>query len=236
MSRIWAVCSGSGGVGKTTLALALSAGAAKAGRRVILLDASGTARSADLVLGMESIMVLDLADVAGGEAPLEAALYPAPQRSSLRVASASLYEGASLEAVSGVMLALQSLCDVLVVDLPTGQAGLARGLMSREDELLVVSRPDDASLRACEHVMQHARRSSAGLSLVLSRTRKDFLRRGAQMESSAAEMVLDCPVLGVIPEDESIVLCARKGKTAFDCDGPARGAFRKVLEQLLKRA
>ena len=181
-------------------------------------------------------MVLDLADVAGGEAPLEAALYPAPQRSSLRVASASLYEGASLEAVSGVMLVLQSMCDVLVVDLPTGQAGLARGLMSREDELLVVSRPDDASLRACERVMQHARRSSAGLSLVLSRTRKDFLRRGAQMESSAAEMVLDCPVLGVIPEDESIVLCARKGKTAFDCDGPARGAFRKVLEQLLKRA
>ena len=236
MSRIWAVCSGSGGVGKTTLALALSAGAAKAGRRVILLDASGTARSADLVLGMESIMVLDLADVAGGEAPLEAALYPAPQRSGLRVASASLYEGASLEAVSGVMLALQSLCDVLVVDLPTGQAGLARGLMSREDELLLVSRPDDASLRACERVMQQARRGSAALSLVLTRTRKDYLRKGVQIEPAAAEMVLDCPVLGVIPEDESIVTGAGKGRTAIECDGPARGAIRKMLEQLLKRA
>lgn len=236
MSRIWAVCSGSGGVGKTTLALALSAGAAKAGRRVILLDASGVSRAADLALGMESVMVLDLADVASGEVPLEAALYPAPNRSGLRVASASLYEGASLEAVSGVMLALQSMCDILVVDLPTGQAGLTRGLMSREDELLVVSRPDDASLRACERVVQHARRGSAGMSLVLTRTRRDYLRKGAQMEPSAAEMVLDCPVLGVIPEDESIVLSARKGKTAIDCDGPARGAIRKMLEQLLKRA
>lgn len=236
MSRIWAVCSGSGGVGKTTLALALSAGAAKAGRRVVLLDASGTSRAADLALGMESVMVLDLADVASGEVPLEAALYPAPNHSGLRVASASLYEGASLEAVSGVMLALQSMCDILVVDLPTGQAGLTRGLMSREDDLLVVSRPDDASLRACERVVQHARRGSAGMSLVLTRTRRDYLRKGAQMEPSAAEMVLDCPVLGVIPEDESIVLSARKGKTALDCDGPARGAIRKVLEQLLKRA
>ena len=236
MSRIWAVCSGSGGVGKTTLALALSVGAEKAGKRVILLDASGMARAADLVLGMESVMALDLSDVASGEVPLEAALYPVPNHGGLRMASASLYEGASFEAISGVMLALQSMCDILVVDLPTGKAGLTRGLLSQEDELLVVSRPDDASLRACEGVMQHARRSSAGLSLVLSRTRKDFLRRGAQMESSAAEMVLDCPVLGVIPEDESIVLCAIKGKTAFDCDGPARGAFRKVLEQLLKRA
>lgn len=236
MSRIWAVCSGSGGVGKTTLALALSAGAAKAGRRVILLDASGISRAADLALGMESVMVLDLADVASGEVPLEAALYPAPHHNGLRVASASLYEGASLEEVSGVMLALQSMCDILVVDLPTGQAGLTRGLMSREDELLVVSRPDDASLRACERVMQHAGRGGAGLSLVLTRTRKDYLRKGAQMEPSAAEMVLDCPVLGVIPEDESIVLSARKGKTALESDGPARGAIRKVLEQLLKRA
>lgn len=236
MSRIWAVCSGSGGVGKTTLALALSAGAAKAGKRVILLDASGTARAADLALGMESVMALDLADVASGEVPLEAAVYPAPRHSGLRLASASLYEGASLELVSGVVLALQSMCDVLVVDLPTGQAGLARGLMSREDELLMVARPDDASLRACERVMQRARRDGAGLSLVLTRTRKDYLRKGAQMEPSAAEMVLDCPVLGVIPEDESIVLCARKGKTAFECDGPARGAIKKVLEQLLKRA
>ena len=66
MSRIWAVCSGSGGVGKTTIALALAVGAARAGRRVILLDASGAARSADLILGMESVMVLDLADVSGG--------------------------------------------------------------------------------------------------------------------------------------------------------------------------
>lgn len=236
MSRIWAVCSGSGGVGKTTLALALSVGAAKAGKRVILLDASGTARAADLALGMESVMALDLADVASGEAPLEAALYPAPRCGGLRLASASLYEGASLEAVSGVVLALQSMCDVLVVDLPTGRAGLTRGLMSREDELLLVARPDDASLRACERVMQHARRNGAGLSLVLTRTRKDYLRKGAQMESSAAEMVLDCPVLGVIPEDEGIVLCARKGKTALECDGPARGAIKKVLEQLLKRA
>ena len=90
MSRIWAVCSGSGGVGKTTLALALSVGAEKAGKRVILLDASGMARAADLVLGMESVMALDLSDVASGEVPIEAALYPVPNHGELRMASASL--------------------------------------------------------------------------------------------------------------------------------------------------
>ena len=234
MSRIWAVCSGSGGVGKTTLALALATGAAKDGKRVILLDASGAARSADLILGMESVMVLDLSDVASGEVSLEAALYPVPGRSGLRLASASLYDGAPLEAVSGVLLALQSLCDVLVVDLPTGHATLARGIMTEGDDILMVSRPDDASLRACEQLMRHVRQERAGLSLVLSRTRKDLLRKGAQMEASVAEAVLDCPVLGCIPEDERIALCEKKGKTALEGDGPAQGAIRKLLNQLLK--
>ena len=236
MSRIWAVCSGSGGVGKTTIALALAVGAARACRRVILLDASGAARSADLILGMEIVMVLDLADVSGGEVSLESALYPAPRHSGLRFASASLYDGTPLEAVSGAMLALQSLCDVLVVDLPTGHAGISRGLMGREDELLMITRPDDASVRACERLMQRARRERAGLSLVLNRTRKDFLRKGVYMDASAIAMLLDCPVLGVVPEDDSICYGVKKGRSAIECDGPARSALSGILDQLLGRA
>ena len=46
--------------------------------------------------------------------------------------------------------------------------------------------------------------------------------------------MLDCPVLGCIPEDERIALCEKKGKTALESDGPAQGAIRKLLNQLLK--
>ena len=63
MGKIWAVCSGSGGVGKTTLALALAIGAAQHGKRTILLDASGVSRSCDLLLGLESVITIDLGDV-----------------------------------------------------------------------------------------------------------------------------------------------------------------------------
>ena len=106
--------------------------------------------------------------------------------------------------------------------------------MTEGDDILMVSRPDDASLRACEQLMRHVRQERAGVSLVLSRTRKDLLRKGAQMEASVAEAVLDCPVLGCIPEDERIALCGKKGKTALESDGPAQGAIRKLLNQLLK--
>ena len=77
MGKIWAVCSGSGGVGKSTIALSLAVGAAKAEKKTILLDASGISRSCDLTLGLESIVVLDMVDVIARQADINAALYRA---------------------------------------------------------------------------------------------------------------------------------------------------------------
>jgi len=64
MAKIYAVCSGCGGVGKTMIALSLAVSAAKRGKRTILLDASGVSRACDLALGLENVVVLDMADVA----------------------------------------------------------------------------------------------------------------------------------------------------------------------------
>lgn len=79
MGRIWTVCSGSGGVGKPPSRCRWLWAAAKAGKQTVLLDASGISRSCDLILGMESVVVLDMVDVIGQEADLRAALYRVPQ-------------------------------------------------------------------------------------------------------------------------------------------------------------
>ena len=83
MAKIYAVCSGCGGVGKTMIALSLAVSAAKRGKRTILLDASGVSRACDLALGLENVVVLDMADVANRQAGLEAALYKAPKTCAL---------------------------------------------------------------------------------------------------------------------------------------------------------
>ena len=54
MAKIYAVCSGCGGVGKTMITLSLAVSAAKRGKRTILLDASGVSRACDLALGLEA--------------------------------------------------------------------------------------------------------------------------------------------------------------------------------------
>lgn len=234
MGKIWAVCSGSGGVGKSTIALSLAVGAAKAGKKTILLDASGISRSCDLTLGLESIVVLDMVDVIARQADINAALYRVPRREGLRFACASLHEGIPVSEISTIKPALCALCDVLVVDLPTGQTGL--GTMRREDVRIVVTRPDDASMRAAERLMIHVESKEAGMYLAINRISRNGVRTGAQYDVRTVETILDCLSLASIPEDESVMLAARKARAAIEAGGAVRKALDAMVSALLKMA
>lgn len=212
MGKIWAFASGSGGTGKTSIALAMAIGAAHKGMKTILLDASGIARSCDLMLGIESLMTVDLIDAMSEQMDIGAALYPVAQCSGLYLTNASLHENVSLEAFSGILLALQSMCDILIIDLPSCQTVICDHVMTSMDELIFILRPDDASMRSAERIMQQARGCRAGLSLVLNRVRKDSVKKGLQYSPDAVSMTLDCPVICDIPEGDTCMLDIAAGK------------------------
>ena len=233
MGKIWAVCSGSGGVGKSMIALSLAAGAAKAGRRVILLDTSGVSRCCDLILRLESVVTLDMLDVVRNQVSMESALYPVAQYPGLRLACASLYDDVSVSELSGMTLSLNALCDILVVDLPTGQASLGRGVMRAGDERLLVTRPDDASIRATERLMTRCAGDPAADSLVINRISTERVRKKTQYAQSTVESLLDRAALACIPEDSSIPASEQRGRAAIECDGPAWTALSGLVKTLL---
>ena len=233
MGKIFAVCSGCGGVGKTMIALSLAVSAAKRGKRTILLDASGVSRACDLALGLENVVVLDMADVANRQAGLEAALYKAPKYDNLRFACASLYDNVPTMELTGTLLALHSLCDVLVIDCPTGHFALGRELLGQEDVRLIVTRPDDCSIRASERMMMKDRGGMEERGLIVNRASAQRIRKKMQYDAKTVEMTLDCPLIGCIPEDDSIAACSQKGRIALECDGPARRALVQLTDALL---
>lgn len=230
MGRVFAICSGSGGVGKSTLALALALGAASSGRETILLDASGVSRACDLALGLENVVALDMADVLCGEADMQQALYRVPQQEKLRFACASLYDGTMLCDIAGIALALQSLCEVLIIDLPTGQAALESGLLGERDARVIVLRPDDSAIRAAERMLMRTAGEPAECFLVVNRLRKELVKKNRQYPERTVEMILDRPVLGCIPENDSMILGMEKGRL-----GPLFGApeMHQVVRALL---
>lgn len=235
MGKIIAVCSGSGGVGKTTIAAALSASLAKAGKKVIFLDASGISRSSDLIFGMESVVSLDLMDVISEQIPIEAALYPVRRYEGLRFACASLYDGISVSELSGVILALHSMCDMLVIDMPTGQCALGKGILCRDDERIIVLRPDDASIRSAERLIVAFRDDEAQISLVVNRMDQDRIKAGLQYKTDTVSILLDQMVFAEIPEEPGITKFAAKGQTAMECTS-VRTQIQKLAQTLLGSA
>ena len=236
MGKIWSVCSGSGGVGKSTIALSLAVAAAKEGYETILLDASGDARSCDLILGLESIISLDMIDVLSKQTEIDSALYAVPLRPRLRFACASLHDSMPAGEIGGIVLALNSMCDILVIDLPTGIANTVKGLMRSGDEHIIVTRPDAASVRSCEKLMMRCRGDLAGISLVVNRMSREKGRKTAQYTLEAVENTLDRSALACIYEDPSIPAGEKKGKSAFEWDSAARDPLKAMVKTLLAGA
>lgn len=233
MGKIITVCSGSGGVGKSMIALSLAVGMAKSGYETILLDASGVSRSCDLMMGMESVVVLDMLDIIRDQVSISSALYPSARHPHLRFACASLYDSIPVSELSGIVLALQTLCDILVIDMATGQTDPGKGILKSGDERLIVTRPDDASIRSSERIMMKANRDAVGTSLVINRFSREKLKRRMQYDSDTVQSVLDLVVIGCIPEDPGIAEAEKQGRSAIESDGPAKAGLNNLVKKLV---
>lgn len=138
-----AVAGGRGGAGASTLACALAVTAARAGRRVLLLDADPTSGGLDLVLGAEDVAGLRWPEVAGLRGPVsgQALLDSLPCVDGVHLLSAARppSRGPEPAAVEAVVTAGARSADLVVADLgramhPAAEVVLAEATLA----LLVV--------------------------------------------------------------------------------------------------
>ena len=78
MARKIVVTSGKGGVGKTTVAVNLSAQLARKGQRVVLCDGDFGLNNVDVVAGVENLVSYDVVDVIEGRCRAKQALVKHP--------------------------------------------------------------------------------------------------------------------------------------------------------------
>lgn len=149
-SRILALASGKGGVGRTVLAIGIAQALAQAGRSVLLFDADLTAANVDLHLGLAKRV--DLGDVAAGRASLRDTLVHDPRsgiaivpgRSGSGITGADL--GPVLDRILGELLDLARQFDVTILDLGGGLDSPVRRFAALADKALVVTADEPAAL------------------------------------------------------------------------------------------
>src|ERR1700684_4129194 len=151
LTRVYAVASGKGGVGKSSVTVNLAAALAAAGQKVGIVDADIYGHSVPRMLG-----------VTGRPTPVENMIMP-PSAHDVKVISIGMFTKGNTPVVwRGPMLhrALQQFLadvywgdlDVLLLDLPpgTGDVAISVGQMLPSAELLVVTTPQLAAAEVAE--------------------------------------------------------------------------------------
>ena len=208
MARKIVVTSGKGGVGKTTIAVNLSAQLAKKGYRVILCDADFGLNNVDVAAGVENLVTYDIVDVIEGRCRAKQALVRHPQYPNLHILTsrnAAPERYVSPQAVKLVLDTLAPQFDFIFIDCPAGiDEGFHRAVATA-DEAIVVTTPHISALRDADKVISLLKSYRLeNLFLVVNKLRGDLLVSGESLTPKSIEELLRVPILGLLPAEDGV--------------------------------
>jgi len=243
-TRVLAVASGKGGVGKSSISVNLAVALATRGLVVGLLDADIWGHSVPRLLAMDGTV-----EARGGKIiPFERAV----GAGLLKVISMGFLSGEE-EAIMwrGLMLnrAVQHFLedvrwgelDYLVIDLPPGtgdvQMGLAR--MVPRTEVLVVTTPNQAAEKVAGRVADMARKGHVRVAGVIENMSTFTCEHGGTYEifgSGGGRRLADrigVPLIGSVPLDAGMVASGETGApAALAGSGPLAAVFAAIAESV----
>ena len=249
-TRVYAVASGKGGVGKSSVTVNLAAALARRGLSVGVVDADIYGHSVPRMLGVE-----------GRPTRVEDMIMP-PQSHGVKVISIGMFTSGNAAVVwRGPMLhrALQQFLadvywgdlDVLLLDLPpgTGDVAISLAQLLPNAEILVVTTPQTAAAEVAERAGAIALQTHQRLVGVIENMSWLELPDGSRMEvfgSGGGQTVADSltktvgaavPLLGQIPLDTRVREAGDAGVPIVlaDPDAPAAKAMDAVADRLAVR-
>lgn len=239
MSEVIVITSGKGGVGKTTTTANLGCGLAVLEKKVALVDADIGLRNLDVVMGLENRIVYDLVDVVEGNCRLKQALIKDKRYPNLFLLPAA--QTRDKDAVTPEQM--QKLCenlkaeefDYILIDCPAGIEQGFKNAIAGADRAIVITTPEVSAVRDADRIIGLL--EASGLNnptLILNRLRIDMVKRGDMMTIDDVTEILAIEILGVVPDDESIVIATNKGEPAvINEESRAGQAYRNIVKRLL---
>ncbi len=239
MSEVIVVTSGKGGVGKTTTVANLGCGLAMLGKKVALVDADIGLRNLDVVMGLENRIVYDIVDVVEGNCKIKQALIKDKRYAGLFLLPAA--QTRDKDAVSPEQM--QKLCenlkeegfDYILLDCPAGIEQGFKNAIAGADRALVVTTPEVSAVRDADRIIGLLEANDLqNPSLIINRLRTEMVKRGDMMSIEDVTEILAVDIIGVVPDDESIVVTTNKGEPAVtDENSKAGQAYRNITRRIL---
>lgn len=211
MGTVSAITSGKGGTGKTSITGGVAASLALMGRRVLCIDMDVGLRNLDISLGLNDRAMMDFADVALGRCPLARAAVEHPDIKGLSLLTAPMTLPASLtpDKVRALLKEARTGYDHILIDSPAGLGTGFRLATCGVDRAIVVSTNDASSLRDAQRTVAELEELRL-IHLVMNRIQTKLLRKLRTTIDDAMDAA-GLPLLGVVPEDNRVMLAANQG-------------------------
>jgi septum site-determining protein MinD len=237
-ARTIVICSGKGGVGKTTLTANLGVALARLGRKVTVLDADFGLRNLDLLLGLENRIVYTAQDVLSETCRLEQALVKHKQVPSLTLLPAGnprMLEWLTPEDMQRIVSLLAARADYVLIDAPAGVEQGFRNAAAAAAEAIVVTNPEVSAVRDADRVIGLLGTMNVQpVQLVLNRVRPKMVMNQEMLSVDEVSDLLALPLLGLVVEDEQVIVSTNRGEplTLKDNPSPAGRDYRDIARRL----
>lgn len=216
MGEVITFTSGKGGVGKTTTTANVGAGLSLLDKKVVLVDTDIGLRNLDVVMGLENRILYNLVDVLSGRCRVKQAVIRDKRFPNLSIIPSSCTKEKNPIDLQKMKLLLQDLredFDYILIDSP---AGIDQGFSlatADVDRIVVVTTPQIAAIHDADCVLQILKKQKrAEVCLLINGFRRHMVKDGDMLDVPDICELLDAPLLGVVLEDENIIIAQNHGE------------------------
>src|SRR6056297_2259819 len=236
-ARSIVITSGKGGVGKTTISANLGTAIAVNENRVCLIDADIGLRNLDVVIGLENRIVYDIVDVVEKNCRLEQALIRDKRLNNLFLLPAAQTRDKTAVTpyqMQELVTSLKDEMDFIIIDSPAGIEQGFKNAISGADQAIILTTPEVSAVRDADRIIGLLEAEGVNdPEVIINRIRMDMVERGDMMNIDDMTEILAINLLGVVPDDESIVVSTNRGEPIVLSDGvKASEAFNNIAHRI----
>ena len=202
MSKIIVITSGKGGVGKTTTAINLAAAMNYFGKDVLVIDGNFSTPNVGIHLNAPEVPI-NLNHILRGAAEPFEAVYEHESGIKIMPSSISIKESKRVkpERLKEFRNNFKKISDYIIVDCAAGLGSEASCAIETADEILIVTNPELPAITDALKTIKLAESLKKPVKgIIVTRVKKDDI----ELSPEVVKDMLEIPILGMIPEDDSI--------------------------------
>ncbi len=238
MSEIIVITSGKGGVGKTTTTANIGAALALSGKKTVMIDTDIGLRNLDVIMGLENRIVYDLVDVVENRCTYAKALVRDKRFDGLYLLPAAQSRDKSAVTTTQMKHLIRSMqddFDYILIDCPAGIEQGFENAIAAARKAIVVAMPEVSSIRDADRIIGLLEKHDINdIKLVINKLRPKMVEKGNMLGIEDMLDILAIDLLGVVPDDEDIIIAANRGEFVCANEKALSGkAYRNIASRLM---